>query len=147
VRFDGGPAMVELEKLESATGLSILYTLKVWGRFDRFATRVLGPDASPAERDKLKKELSAVWDNVLRQKNILEKTVADKGQKSTEEGYGRLERSTGSVIRFSTPTWHWAVSQDLKRTCTPRMRPSVSRRHGPCPGSNGRNTMPRSNNP
>jgi hypothetical protein len=91
VRFDGGPAMVELKKLEIATGLSIVYTLKVWGRFDRFATRVLGPDASPAERDKLRKELSAVGDNLLSQKNILEKTVADKGQKNTEEGFGRLD--------------------------------------------------------
>ena len=91
VRFDGGPAMVELKKLEIATGLSIVYTLKVWGRFDRFATRVLGPDASPAERDKLRKELSAVGDNLLSQKNILERTVADKGQKNTEEGFGRLD--------------------------------------------------------
>jgi hypothetical protein len=91
VRFDGGPAMVELKKLETATGLSIFYTLNVWGRFNRFATRVLGPDASPAERDKLKKELSAVWDNLFSQKNILEKTVADKGQNNTEEGFGRLD--------------------------------------------------------
>jgi hypothetical protein len=91
VRFDGGPAMVELRKLESATGLSILYTLKVPGRFDRFATRVLGPDASPAERDKLKQELSAVGDFLFSQKNFYDKTVADKHQKDTEEGFGRLD--------------------------------------------------------
>jgi hypothetical protein len=91
VRFDGGPGMVELGKLESATGLSILYTLYVPGRFQRFATRVLGPDASPADRRKLKKDLATRGDYVLNQKNILEKTLADKGQKDTEEGFGRLD--------------------------------------------------------
>ena len=91
VRFDGGPGMVELRKLESATGLSILYTLKVPGRFGRFATRVLGPDADPAERSKLKKDLATVGDYLLNQKKILEQTVAGKRQKDTEEGFGRLD--------------------------------------------------------
>ena len=57
--------MVELRKLESATGLSILYTLNVPGRFDRFATRVLGPDAGKEERNKLKQELREVGDFLL----------------------------------------------------------------------------------
>ena len=48
LRFDGGAAMLELRKLESATGLSVLYTLYVPGRFDRFADRVLG--ARPARK-------------------------------------------------------------------------------------------------
>jgi hypothetical protein len=91
VRFDGGPGMVDLKKLESATGLSILYTLYVPGRFQRFATRVLGPGASPAERSQLKRDLAARGDYVLNQKTILEKTLADKGQQDTEEGSGRLD--------------------------------------------------------
>jgi cytochrome c5 len=91
VRFDGGPAMVDLGKLESATGLSVLYTLYVPGRFDRFATRVLGPDASPADRRNLKKDLATRGDYVLNLKNALEKALADKGQKDTEEGFGRLD--------------------------------------------------------
>jgi hypothetical protein len=91
VRFDGGPGMVDLKKLESATGLSILYTLYVPGRFQRFATRVLGPGAGPAERSKLKKDLAARGDYVLNQKTILEKALADKGQQDTEEGSGRLD--------------------------------------------------------
>ncbi len=91
VRFDGGPGMVELKKLESATGLSILYTLYVPGRFERFATRVLGPEASPAERTKLKRELAMRGDYVRNQKNVLDKAVADKHQKDTEEGFGRLD--------------------------------------------------------
>ena len=91
VRFDGGPGMVELKKLESVTGLSILYTLKVPGRFGRFAARVLGPHPSPAEYDKLKSDLTATGAQLLNQKNSLEKAIADNHQTETEEGFGRLD--------------------------------------------------------
>jgi hypothetical protein len=91
VRFDGGPAMVDLRKLELATGLSVAYTLKVWGRFERFAARVLGPDATPAEYNKLKQDLSALGARLLGQSNALDKAVADQHQKNTEEGFGRLD--------------------------------------------------------
>lgn len=91
VRFDGGPAMVELRKLEIATGLSILYTLKVPGRFGRFAARVLGPDESRSERDKLEADLAAVGDYLLNQKQIYDKAIKAKGQKDTDEGFGRLD--------------------------------------------------------
>ncbi len=92
VRYDGGPGMVELTKLESATGLSILYTLKVPGRFRRFAARVLGPTRKPrAQYNKLKSELTATGAQLLDQKNSLDKAVADNHQKETEEGFGRLD--------------------------------------------------------
>jgi hypothetical protein len=91
VRFDGGPGMVDLERLEKATGLSILYTLYVPGRFGRFATRVLGPEASKADHSKLKKELATVAAIVLNEVDVKRTTFAAKGQKSTEEGYGRLD--------------------------------------------------------
>jgi hypothetical protein len=91
IRFDGGPAMVELHKLESATGLSIFYTLKVPGRFNRFAARVLGPDAGDAERDQLRKELAAVGDFLFNQKKIYDSTIKAKGQHDTDEGFGRLD--------------------------------------------------------
>ena len=91
VRFDGGPGMVDLQRLEKATGLSILYTLYVPGRFKRFATRVLGPEASKADRSKLKKELGMVAGNLLHEVDVMRATFAAKGQKSTDEGYGRLD--------------------------------------------------------
>lgn len=91
VRFDGGPGMLELRQLERATGLSILYTLKVWGRFDRFATRVLGPGASEEERGKLKQELSAVMDFLHNQLDTFKATLKAKSQKDTDEGFGRLD--------------------------------------------------------
>ena len=79
IRFDGGPAMLELRKLELATGLAILYTLKVPGRFNRFADRVLGRDADKAERNKLKAELNDVWDFLKGQIDVTEKTLEEQG--------------------------------------------------------------------
>jgi mono/diheme cytochrome c family protein len=87
IRFDGGPAMVDLLKLEQATALSILYTVYVPGRFQRFAARVLGPDPDPAAYNQLKKDLSATGDDLLSQISIQKKTFA----KDTLEGFGRLD--------------------------------------------------------
>ena len=91
IRFDGGPAMLDLRKLELATGLAILYTLKVPGRFDRFANRVLGRDADKAERDKLRAGLNDVWNFLKGQIDITDKTLKIKGEQDTAEGYGRLD--------------------------------------------------------
>jgi hypothetical protein len=98
VRFDGGPGMVNLKKLELATGLSLGYTLYVPGRFSRFAARVLGPDATKAERDDLKQKLAPIAKFLLDQKKLYDKTIAGKKtydnkqqQTDTEEGYGRLD--------------------------------------------------------
>jgi hypothetical protein len=91
VRFDGGPGMLELKQLERATGLSIFYTLKVPGRFERFATRVLGPNAGPAERTRLKRELGDVGDYLRSQLEATTATLKAKGQKDTDEGFGRLD--------------------------------------------------------
>ena len=87
VRFDGGPAMVDLFKLEQATGLSIFYTVYVPGRFQRFATRVLGPDPDPAAYNQLKNDLSATWSTLRTQIKIQGKAYA----KDTLEGFGRLD--------------------------------------------------------
>jgi cytochrome c5 len=91
VRFDGGQGMLELRQLERATGLSILYTLKVWGRFGRFATRVLGPDATKQERNNLEQELAKTADYLRGQLGIVQATLKAKGEKDTEEGFGRLD--------------------------------------------------------
>ena len=58
--------MLELRKLEAVTGLAILYTLKVPGRFQRFATRVLGPDAARSDRTKLKQVLLNLLSNAMK---------------------------------------------------------------------------------
>jgi len=97
VRFDGGPAMTDLKKIELSTGLSIAYTLYVPFRFKRFADRVLGPEASDADRDALKQKLGAIGKFLLDWQNNYDKTIAGKTtwdgkqQKDTEEGFGRLD--------------------------------------------------------
>jgi hypothetical protein len=97
VRFDGGPAMTDLKKLELSTGLSIAYTLYVPFRFQRFADRVLGPDASKTDRDALKQKLSAIgkflidWQNKYNDTIEHKETWDKKVQKDTEEGFGRLD--------------------------------------------------------
>jgi cytochrome c5 len=87
VRFDGGPAMVDLFKLEQATTLSVLYTVYLPGRFNRFANRVLGRNPDAAQYDQLKKDLSATSDYLLSQIKIQKKIFA----KDTLEGFGRLD--------------------------------------------------------
>ncbi len=91
VRFDGGPGMVDLFKLELATGLAIATTRYLPTRFNRFADRVLGPDATSAQRDELKKGMVKAWNVVFAQANALQGALKDKHQQDTEEGYGRLD--------------------------------------------------------
>ncbi|PSO19580.1 cytochrome c [Bradyrhizobium sp. MOS003] len=97
VRFDGGPAMTDLKKLELSTGLSIAYTLYVPFRFQRFADRVLGPDASKTDRAALKQKLSAIGTFLIDWAKTQQKTVESKKtwngrqQQDTEEGFGRLD--------------------------------------------------------
>ena len=99
VRFDGGPATVNLKKLELATGLSIAYTTVVPGRFNRFAARVLGPEAGPEARDELRGRLTEVRDFLLNQVKVYQKTIAGlktydgkETQTDTEEGFGGSTR-------------------------------------------------------
>ena len=96
IRYDGGPAMVDLLKLEQATGLSIAYTLLpcvplLPCRFNRFATRVLGPNATEAQRAELKNGLSKAGAFVKAQAVTLSNLYARVHQQDTEEGYGRLD--------------------------------------------------------
>lgn len=97
IRFDGGPAMTDLKKLELSTGLSIEYTLYVPFRFRRFADRVLGPDASKADREALKQKLSAIgsflvdWAQTQQKTVEAKKTWHGRQQRDTEGGFGRLD--------------------------------------------------------
>jgi len=91
IRYDGGPAMVNLLKLEQATGLSIAYTLVVPFRFNRFAARVLGRNASKADRAQLKKGLTDAGAFVKAQATALSNLYDREHRQDTEEGYGRLD--------------------------------------------------------
>lgn len=91
IRFDGGPAMVDLGTLEPAIALSIIYTLRVPGRFERFAERVAARARDwPAWQDKavLRREL----DDTLKKIIAIKKWEAQSsGTPGVEEGFGRLD--------------------------------------------------------
>jgi mono/diheme cytochrome c family protein len=93
IRYDGGPAMVNLLNLEKATGLSIIYTLSplLPLRFDRFAKRVLGPNATATDRAALKKGLLDAKAVVEAQATALSNLFDRVHQQDTVEGYGRLD--------------------------------------------------------
>lgn len=91
IRYDGGAAMTDLKKLETTTGLSLFYTLYVPGRFTHFADRVLGPAAGADERAALRQKLGAIFKFIFGWQKTYEKTIADKKQTDTEEGFGRLD--------------------------------------------------------
>jgi mono/diheme cytochrome c family protein len=59
VLIEGGSAMIDLRKLQSALGRAVLYTLYVPFRFDRFATRVLGKDGTSEARGRLREQVSS----------------------------------------------------------------------------------------
>ena len=91
IRFDGGPAMVDLGKLEPAIALSIVYTLKVPGRFDRFAERLAKRNAdwpNWTDKSKLRKELEETFNKI-----VVTSTWARQSSNlpPVEEGYGRLD--------------------------------------------------------
>lgn len=91
IRFDGGPAMVDLRKLEEAMGFAMVLT-QLPTRFSRFAERVLGAGASDSDREALKKGLKAATDFALTmQAKNYKDTITRKGQSETQEGFGRLD--------------------------------------------------------
>ncbi len=87
ITIDGGSAMLDLGKLRQAVGIAILRTAALPGRFDRFASRVLGPDASPAARDQLREQFKSAVAGVEEQ-IAMDLRVAGR---SVEEGFGRLD--------------------------------------------------------
>ena len=87
VIVDGGPALTNLLKFKEKVGLSLLSTQFWSSRFQRFANRLLGPEASADERSALKAQLDEVMEQ-QKQSQQLEKSVAAQ---SIEEGYARLD--------------------------------------------------------
>ncbi|WP_065754606.1 di-heme-cytochrome C peroxidase [Bradyrhizobium paxllaeri] len=87
VVIDGGPALTNLFAMKQGMGISLLLTRYWPGRFDRFAERILGPDATDEDREALKNQISQVLKQYKQVKD-LEERVAPW---SIVEGYGRLD--------------------------------------------------------
>jgi len=95
VRIEGGPAMINMAKFRAAAGVSVLITRYDSFRYDRFAKRVLGDNASPEAREQLKRDLIALFDEgeKLRERNKRLKLYP------VEEGFARLD-ALGRIGNF-----------------------------------------------
>ncbi|MBL8349490.1 MAG: cytochrome c [Burkholderiaceae bacterium] len=90
IRIDGGVATIDLPGLAAALGMAVAFTEYVPGRFDRFARRLLGDDASLQDRQRLKGEVSATL-AMFQHLKSLDDTVKDQ---SIAEGFTRLDALT-----------------------------------------------------
>ena len=91
IRYDGGPAMLDLNAFGQAVSLSIVYTLNVPGRFDRFASRVLGARQTAEERKALRDRLERLFAEFIDSYRVLSGIYAAGGLTDTPEGFSRLD--------------------------------------------------------
>lgn len=114
LRIDGAPATTDLGKFRTVLGLALFYTNYVPGRFGRFADRVLGPDHSAGDRDRLQDQLAQLLKEGPR---VLQQMSAGL-EGSVEEGFNRLDalNRIGTQVFFS----------DLVGTTEPGFEPTAN---------------------
>lgn len=87
VLIDGGPALANIFKFQTAVGLALFYTRYVPFRFKRFADGVLGADAGDDARTALRGQL----DQVLAKYDEVRKLEDAANPQGFEEGFARLD--------------------------------------------------------
>ncbi|SKA32086.1 hypothetical protein SAMN02745126_05159 [Enhydrobacter aerosaccus] len=87
VLIDGGSAMTDVVKLNTAIALSLVFTKYDRLRFNRFALRLLGPDSNEQSRAALSEQL----DDVVERVKLLHELDDRVSGKSVVEGFGRLD--------------------------------------------------------
>jgi mono/diheme cytochrome c family protein len=93
IRIDGGPAMIDLQKLTEALGLAVAWTYFDPLRFKRFANLVLGPNHPGADTTRLREALKYYLDTSFAE------AQATKHLSPTAEGYGRID-ALGRIGNF-----------------------------------------------
>ncbi|WP_375784939.1 di-heme-cytochrome C peroxidase [Bradyrhizobium sp. Pha-3] len=91
IRYDGGPAMVNLGEVERVIGLSIGYTLILPWRFERFASRLESIDGHSIDRKKLRRDLELALQKIKKQKDLSDSLLMGQGVTNLDEGFGRLD--------------------------------------------------------
>ncbi|MBX3501751.1 MAG: cytochrome c [Alphaproteobacteria bacterium] len=93
IRFDGGPAMIDLGKLEKATGLAILYTLELPFRLSRFAdaVRSRGGEWKTRSDQEIEAELRAALARIGLNLEWTLQVQRRFNWESLDEGFGRLD--------------------------------------------------------
>jgi hypothetical protein len=135
IRFDGGPAMVNLGALEKAIGLSIVYTLNIPFRFDRFADRleerIRKEQKTPIQidRKKLREDMELVLARISLKVGWEGQILQQGKTQHTDEGFGRLDalNRIGNQVFFEdmlvfeksepvTPKWAiWRKAKQKKQ--------------------------------
>ena len=87
IYVDGAGAMISIDAIRKGLAISLYMTRYLPFRFDRFADRLLGTDASPAAR----KALSDRLDTVIKGYNEVRELDANIANRSVTEGIGRLD--------------------------------------------------------
>jgi hypothetical protein len=120
IRFDGGPAMTNLVKLEEAVVLAVLYTLEVPGRFDRFAARLAARNRDwPAWQDKAK--LHQEMQEALNRFVVIGRWVRQSSATPpVKEGFGRLDalNRAGNLVFFNSFLPNDIITKDPKDPAT-----------------------------
>ncbi|RXH21201.1 cytochrome C [Bradyrhizobium zhanjiangense] len=91
IRYDGGPAMVNLGEVERVIGLSIGYTLMLPWRFERFADRLESIEGRSVDRKKLRGDLELALQKIKKQKAANDSLLTKQGVTNLDEGFGRLD--------------------------------------------------------
>jgi len=91
IRYDGGPAMVNLGEGERVIGLSIGYTLILPWRFERFADRLESIEGRSVDRKKLRGDLELALQKIKKQKAANDSLLTRQGVTNLDEGFGRLD--------------------------------------------------------
>ena len=93
IRFDGGPAMIDLGRLEKATGLAILYTLELPFRLSRFANavRARGGEWKDKSDAQIEQELRAALARIGLNLEWSVQVQRRFSWESLDEGFGRLD--------------------------------------------------------
>ncbi|WP_407185374.1 di-heme-cytochrome C peroxidase [Bradyrhizobium centrosematis] len=91
IRFDGGPAMVNLGEVERAIGLSIGYTLILPWRFERFASRLEQIKGQSVDRKQLRNDLELALRKIRNEKAATDRLLTGQGATDLDEGFGRLD--------------------------------------------------------
>ena len=87
ILIDGSGALIDVDSIRKAMGISLFLTRWAPFRFDRFAERLMGKDVSADAKAALKKQLDGVLDDV----NKVHKLDNAIASQSVPEGIGRLD--------------------------------------------------------
>lgn len=85
--IDGAGALTDVAGLRTALGLSLIYTKYLPFRFERFAARLLGEDASETAKELTRAKLDMVVSDLIRVQSL----ESSFGALNRVEGFGRLD--------------------------------------------------------